>query len=324
MTAASPLPGTLSVRALVEDAHARLISAKVALGQGTTSAWDEAVYLVLHALRLPPDQLQPYLSRPVTRAERRRVQKLLAARVRRRVPAAYLTREAWLGDLRFYVDERVIVPRSFIAELLRARLAPWIALPRASMSALDLCTGSGCLAVLMAKMFPHASITATDVSPAALTVARRNIAAYRLGPRIELLHSDMFAGLQSRRFDLIIANPPYVSTRSMRALPPEFRREPPLALAGGKDGFDAVRILLREAHRHLTEQGLLIVEVGHNRAALEAAYPRLPFIWLETSGGDDCVFMLAYRDLAAQPAVAAVLPLPRHRARRAVAASRRR
>ncbi len=320
MTAAKPA-SAITVRELIEDAHARLKRARLAFGHGTTNAWDEAVYLVLHALKLPPARLTPFLARRVTTVERQRAQRLIEARIRRRLPAAYLTHEAWLGDFRFYVDERVIVPRSYIAELLRERLAPWVARPGVIRSALDLCTGAGCLAILLAKTFPVARIDATDISPAALAVARRNVAAYRLQRRVRLLKSDMYSALHGERYDLIIANPPYVSAGAMRGLPREYRHEPPLALAGGKDGFDAVRIILRQAAAHLSENGLLVVEVGHNRRQLEAIFPHLPFLWPQTSGGDDCVFMLERRDLAGAAGVQAGAP---RRANRAGAASRRR
>ncbi len=316
----------MTVGTLVADAHARFKRARLAFGHGSASAWDEAVYLVLHALGLPLDQLTPFLSRPVTRAELRRVQALIDARIRKRVPAAYLTHEAWLGDLRFYVDERVIVPRSFIAEMLRERLAPWLPRSRKIGRALDLCTGSACLAVLLAKTFPRARVVATDISLDALAVARRNVAAYGLKHRIELLRSDMFARLQEERFDLIISNPPYVSERTMRSLPREYRHEPRMALASGKDGFDAVRVILQHAHRHLTDGGMLVVEVGHNRERLEMAFPNLEFVWPLTSGGDDCVFILGRADLDRHARATMAPPLARvpHRARRAAAESRRR
>ncbi len=310
-----------TVHDLIAEAHARFRRARLAFGHGTTNAWDEAVYLVLHALKLPPDRLTPFLARKVTVAERERALHLIGERIRRRVPAAYLTREAWLGDARFYVDERVIVPRSYLAELLHARLAPWIAQPARIKQALDLCTGSGCLAVVLARMFPAARVDAVDISPAALAVARRNVAVYRLQRRVRLLQSDLFSALRGERYDLIIANPPYVSAAVMRKLPPEYRHEPSLALAGGADGLDAVRIILREAAQRLTGGGLLVVEVGHNRKRLEARFPHLPFVWPQTSGGDDCVFMLERRDLTGAARAAAVPPL---RARRAGAASRRR
>ena len=313
----------VTVRDLVDDAYARFRRARLAYGHGTTNAWDEAVYLVLHALRLPRAELKPILGRRITPAQRERALRLIDERIQRRVPAAYLTHESWLGDIRFYVDERVIVPRSFIAELLRERLAPWVVHPARIKRALDLCTGSGCLAVLLAKSFPAARIDAVDISPAALAVARRNVAAYRLRRRIRLMKSDMFSALYGARYDLIIANPPYVGAAAMSVLPREHRCEPQLALAGGKDGFDAVRVILREAAAHLNDDGLLVVEVGHNRRRLETAYARLPFVWLQTSGGDDCVFMLSRRDLLRAAAAQARKPAVPPRAIRANVGSAR-
>ena len=320
MSSAKPV-ARITVRDLIADAHARFKRARLAFGHGTTNAWDEAVYLVLHTLKLPPDRLTPFLPRTVTVKEHQRALRLIEERIRRRVPAAYLTREAWLGDYRFYVDERVIVPRSYLAELLRARFAPWIAQPARVKRALDLCTGSGCLAVLLAGTFPAARIDAVDISRPALAVARRNVAAYRLQRRVRVLQSDLFSALRGERYDLIVANPPYVSAAVMRKLPPEYRHEPQLALASGTDGFDAVRVILDEAARQLTADGLLVVEVGHNRKRLEAAFPQLPFVWPQTSGGDDCVFMLECRDLAGAARAAEAAPRPDYRAG---AASRRR
>ena len=197
----------------------------------------------------------------------------------------------------------MIVPRSFIAELLCQRLEPWLADPRKVRRALDLCTGSGCLAIIMAKTFAHARVDAVDVSPPALAVAGRNVGRYRLGRRIKLIESDLFAGLRDRCYDLIISNPPYVTAATMRRLPPEYRSEPALALAGGADGFSLVDAILRKAAHHLAPGGLLLVEIGHHRRRLEAAYPRLPFVWPQTSGGDDCVFLLTRDDLVAPAAL---------------------
>ena len=311
----------VTVRDLIADAHARFKRARLAFGHGTTNAWDEAVYLILHALRLPPDRLTPFLARCATGREHQRALRLIDERIRRRVPAAYLTHEAWLGDYRFYVDARVIVPRSYIAELLHERLAPWIAQPARVKHALDLCTGSGCLAVLLAGTFPAARVDAVDISRPALAVARRNVTAYRMQRRVRVLRSDLFSALRGERYDLIVANPPYVCAAAMRKLPPEYRREPQLALAGGTDGFDAVRVILDEAAQQLTAGGLLVVEVGHNRKRLEALFPHLPFVWPQTSGGDDCVFMLERCDLAGAARAAAAAPRP---ANLASAASRRR
>jgi ribosomal protein L3 glutamine methyltransferase len=212
------------------------------------------------------------------------------------MPAAYLTGEAWLGNLRFYVDERVIVPRSYIAELLREELYPWIAEDQPVTRALDLCTGSGCLAILLALTFPDADVEATELSSAALEVAKRNISDYELAHRVHFHHGDLFAEV-SGGFDLIVSNPPYVNRASMQGLPREFRAEPAMALAGGDDGLDIVRRLLAQADAYLNAGGILVVEIGHNRDALEQAYPSLPFTWLETSGGDGFVFLLTAADL---------------------------
>ena len=315
----------LTVKALLDTAYSRLKKARLAYGHGTTNAWDEAVYLVLHALRLPLDSLTPVLAKKVTPAQDAKALQLIAERIKRRVPAAYLTHEAWLGDFRFYIDERAIVPRSFIAELLRERLAPWVIRPARIKRALDLCTGSGCLAIVLAETFPAAHIDAADISTEVLAVARRNIASYRLQRRISLLKSDMFSALRGLRYDLIITNPPYVGAAAMHRLPREYRHEPRLALAGGKDGFDAVRVILRRAAEHLNNNGLLVVEIGHNRRRLEAAFPHLPFIWPQTSAGDDCVFMLSRSDLpAAAGATLKTEAAAPHRATRANSGSARR
>ena len=276
---------------------AQFKGAGLAFGHGTQNARDEAVYLILHTLKLPLGELDPVLDRQLSPSELEAVRAVLRRRVRERRPAAYLTREAWLGEFRFYVDERAIVPRSFIAELLRDGLAPWVADARRVRSVLDLCTGSGCLAVLAAHAFPKARIDAADLSAEALQVARRNVKDYALDKRVRLVRSNLFDHLAGRSYDLILSNPPYVNAAAMRALPREYRREPRLALAGGSDGLALVRRMLAQAGAHLNSKGLLIVEIGHNRAALEKAYPRLPFIWLDTSAGGDYVFMLQREDL---------------------------
>jgi ribosomal protein L3 glutamine methyltransferase len=216
-------------------------------------------------------------------SEERKVERLIEQRVRTRKPLAYLIREAWLGDQRFYVDERVLVPRSFIAELLRERLRPWVSRP--VRRALDLCTGSGCLAILLALTFPGAAVDATDISSFALAVARRNVKAYRLRRRVRLAKADLFP--KQATYDLIVANPPYVSVAAMRKLPHEYRREPRIALAGGHDGLAFVRRILERAADFLRPGGWIVVEVGHRRRRVERAFPRLPFIWPETSAGDD-------------------------------------
>jgi len=264
-------------------------------GHGTRNAREEAAWLLAHALRLSHEEFARSANHELTARERRKVLRLTEERVRTRKPLAYLIREAWLGEHRFYVDERVVVPRSFIAELLRDRLRPWISQP--IHRALDLCTGSGCLAILLALAFPRARIDATDISRAALAVARKNVRAYRLGRRVKLARADLFSGIRRHRYDLIVANPPYVGAAAMRKLPPEYRREPRIALAGGADGLAFVRRILDRAAEFLRPGGWLAVEVGHNRRRVERAFPRIPFIWVEVSGGDDCVFLLSHEGL---------------------------
>jgi ribosomal protein L3 glutamine methyltransferase len=286
-----------TLRDLLRFAVSRFNEAGLFFGHGLTSAYDEAVYLILHILHLPLDQLEPFLDARLTAAELRQVLHIIERRALERIPAAYLTKEAWLGDFNFYVDERVIVPRSFIAELLHERLAPWVEEPDGIHSALDLCTGSACLAVLLAYAFGNAMIDATDISQEALQVARKNVSSYNLEHRINLVQSDLFAELPGRRYDLIISNPPYVSAASMAALPEEYHHEPRNALASGADGLEATRTILRGAASHLTDQGLLIVEIGHNRETLERAFPQTPFTWLETSAGDEFVFLLKREQL---------------------------
>jgi len=273
----------------------RLRAARLHFGHGTHNARDEAAWLLAHVLGLSHEKLARSANRELTSREHRKLVRLIEERVRTRKPLAYLLHEAWLGDHRFYVDERVVVPRSFVAELLRDRLKPWVSQP--IRRALDLCTGSGCLAVLLALAFPRALVDATDISPAALAVARKNVRAYRLGRRVKLARADLFSGLEPDRYDLIIVNPPYVNAAGMRGLPPEYRREPRLALAGGPDGLKLVRRILKDAAEFLRPRGLLAVEIGHNRPALERAFPRLPFVWPETSAGYECVFLLSREGL---------------------------
>lgn len=274
----------------------RFAAARLAFGHGTGSARDEAAWLVCSALRVPFDALPAARDRPVDAAQARRLERLAARRIATRAPLAYLLREAWLRGHRFYVDPRVIVPRSHIAELLPDALAPWLA-GHPVRRVLDLGTGSGCLAILAALAYPRARVDATDVSPGALAVARRNVADYRLGRRIRLVRSDLFAGLGAVRYDLILSNPPYVTAAAMRALPPEYRHEPRRALAGGRDGLELVRGILAAAPGHLAAHGLLVVEIGAGRRALERAFPRLPFTWLPTAAGRDEVFVLRRTEL---------------------------
>ncbi len=281
-----------SIRDLLRYAVSRFTAAGLSFGHGSDNAYDEAAYLILHTLSLPLDRLEPFLDAALLPGEIERVLSIVERRATERVPAAYLTREAWLGDYRFYVDERVIVPRSHIAWLLEHGLQAWLPEPDAVAHALDLCTGSGCLAVLTALVLPEAEVDAVDISPAALEVARRNVADYALDQRVRLVQSDLFDGLEGRQYDLIVSNPPYVDTGGMHALPEEFRREPALALDGGGDGMDVVRRILARTRPHLRPRGVLVVEIGAGRAALEAAFPELSPTWLETSAGGDQVFLL--------------------------------
>ena len=287
----------ITVRDWLRFAVSRFNEAQLFFGHGSDNAFDEAAYLILHTLHLPLDRLEPFLDASLTHGESEEVQAVIERRVRERLPAAYLTNEAWLGEHRFYVDERVIVPRSFIAELLREQLLPWLDDPDQVGHVLDMCTGSGCLAILAALAFPHAQVDAVDLSQDALDVAARNVADYGLQDRIELVQSDLFAALDGRSYDVILSNPPYVNAESVAALPPEYQAEPALALGSGADGLDATRQILTQAKAHLNPGGLLVVEIGHNRDALEAAYPNLPFTWLDTESGDQFVFMLRSEDL---------------------------
>ncbi|WP_374352716.1 50S ribosomal protein L3 N(5)-glutamine methyltransferase [Chitinimonas sp.] len=289
----------VTVRDLLRFAVSRFNEAGLFFGHGNNSAWDEAVYLTLHTLHLPLTQLEPFLDARLTPSEVDSVLDIIEARVSSRKPAAYLTQEAWLGDYRFYVDERVIVPRSFIAELLPDALLPWIEHPELVHRALDLCTGSGCLAVLLAEHFPDADVDAIDLSPDALDVAERNISDYRLQERISLIESDLFTEVEGETYDLIVSNPPYVDAPSVAALPDEYLHEPELALGSGEDGLDATRVILQQASRFLNPHGVLVVEIGHNREVLEPQFPNLNFTWLETSSGDGFVFLLTREALLA-------------------------
>ena len=286
-----------TVRDHLRFAVSRFNQAGLFFGHGSNDAFDEAAYLILHTLNLPLDKLEPFLDAELTESERAEVLDILQRRTEQRIPASYLTHQALLGEFSFYVDERVIVPRSFIAELLSLQLSPWITDPDRIENVLDLCTGSGCLAIIAAHAFPHSSVDAVDLSPDALAVAERNVADYHLQDRIKLIESDLFTKIGKRKYDIIISNPPYVDAESVTALPQEHLHEPKLALGSGHDGLDATRIILKEAARHLTQNGVLIVEIGHNREVLEEAYPDLPFTWLDVSAGDQFVFILHRNDL---------------------------
>jgi ribosomal protein L3 glutamine methyltransferase len=286
-----------TVRDCLRFSVSRFNEAELFFGHGSANAYDEAAYLILHTLHLPLDRLEPFLDSRLTQSELIEVLDIIERRTEQRIPAAYLTNQAWLGDMSFYVDERVIVPRSFIAELLREQLAPWISDAERIHNVLDLCTGSGCLAILAAHAFPNAHVDAVDLSTDALDVAQYNVSDYHLEDSVSLIESDLFAKLAGKKYDLIISNPPYVDAPSVAALPQEYKYEPELALGSGEDGLNATRVILQHAKEHLSNNGILVVELGHNRDALEAAFPDLPFTWLSVSAGDEFVFMLHRNDL---------------------------
>lgn len=288
---------TLTVMALVQEAEQRLAQARVAFGHGTTNAFDEAAWLVLWRLRLPLDQLDENAERAVSPGAAAQVRALVEERIATRKPAAYLTKEAWLQGVDFYVDERAIVPRSFIAELLAdASIDNWLGAH--TQRVLDLCTGNGSLAVLAAMAWPAVQVDAADLSTEALEVAAINIARHQLDARVRLLQSDVLAGVDGV-YDLILCNPPYVNAASMAALPQEYRAEPELALAGGSDGMDFVRRLLADAPARMSEHAVLVLEIGNERPFFEAAFPQLEAVWLSTSAGDDQVLLLTRDALVA-------------------------
>ena len=297
-TARDDRSGPVTLADFLDHAARQFKSARLVFGHGTDNAHDEAAWLLLHVVGHSYDDLAGALPLVPTAAQRRRALALIEKRITTRKPLAHLLREAWLGEHRFYVDERVIVPRSHIAELLRHGLEPWIRMPGQVRRALDMCTGSGCLAILLALAFPRASVDAVDVSASALAVARRNLADYGLQNRVRLVRSDMFAQLNNLRYDLIVANPPYVDARSMNRLPPEYRREPRMALAGGRNGLAFVRRILADAPQHLSPHGILVVEIGNNRKVLERAHPNLPLTWIETGAGGDNAFLLTREQLS--------------------------
>jgi ribosomal protein L3 glutamine methyltransferase len=282
----------LTVRDWLRYAVSRFNRARLVYGHGTTTALDEAAFLILHTLHLPIDQLDPWLDARLLPSESRALADIVERRISTRAPAPYLTNEAWIGGFSFYVDERVIVPRSYIGELMRDGLADVISSPGTVDHILDLCTGSGCLAILAAHAFPDAKVDASDVSRDALAVAERNVADYGLQYRIALILSDLLDGLAGRRYDLILANPPYVSDAAVAAFPPEYACEPAAAHAGGGDGLDIVRRILNQAGEHLTPQGTLVVEIGTGREILEREYPNLPFLWLDAAEAQGEVFAL--------------------------------
>jgi len=286
-----------TLRDVLRFAVSRFNEAGLSFGHGQADAFEEAAFIVMRSLKLPLERLDFLADAYLTHAEINSLLQTIDRRVKKRTPAAYLLNEAWLQGYRFYVDERAIIPRSFISELLPNSLSPWVSDAGAVRDVLDLCTGSGCLAILAAEAFPQAKIDAADVSADALEVAHRNVADYRLEKRIALITTDLFSAIGAKRYDLILCNPPYVTDSSMRTLPSEYKHEPLLALSGGPDGLDLVRKIVRQARGHLKRGGLLVVEVGDGREAAERAFNDIPLTWLTTSAGDDMVFLARQEEL---------------------------
>ncbi|GAA4028944.1 50S ribosomal protein L3 N(5)-glutamine methyltransferase [Actimicrobium antarcticum] len=280
-----------TIRDVLRYAVTRFNNAKLFFGHGSTNALDEAAYLILHTLNLPLDKLDPFLDARLLPDEIDSLLDVIRLRSVERQPAAYITKQAWLGDYHFYVDERVLVPRSFIAELIPDQFSPWVGDADAVLTILELCTGSGCLAIMLADAFPNAHVDAVDISADALQVARRNVDDYQLQDRITLIESNLYSAVPDKKYDLIITNPPYVNSASMGKLPEEYQREPQIALAGGADGMDLVRSIVAGAAKRLTPQGVLVVEIGNERAHAELAFPTLELTWMTTSAGDDMVFL---------------------------------
>jgi ribosomal protein L3 glutamine methyltransferase len=297
MAEADEITQLITLRDWLRFAVSRFNAAGLVYGHGTATALDEAAFLILHTLHLPVDQLEPWMGCRLLTSERQALQQIIEKRIATRKPAPYLTNQAWIQGQPFYVDERVIVPRSYIGELLAGDLEGIAPDPASVRSVLDLCTGSGCLAILAALRFEEAKVDASEISADALAVAGINVREYRLEDRIELIRSDLFAGLGSRRYDLILSNPPYVDAEAVSSFPPEYAAEPKLAHAGGADGLDLVRRILAEAHNHLTPNGTLVVEIGRGRDRLQSAFPNLPFLWLDTAESAGEVFALTRSDL---------------------------
>lgn len=294
--AAESIDSVNTARDAILWAKTELEAAGVYFGHGTDNALDESAWLVGGVLAVTPDELARHLDQPLSEPVRRRVRALIAERITTRKPAAYLLHEAWFAGRPYYVDERVIVPRSLTAEFIQEQFAPWIDASRVDRI-LDLCTGSGCMAIACAFAFPRAQVDAVDISDAALAVARINVERHQIGARVRLVHSDLFASLAGRRYGLIVSNPPYVPAAELDALPLEYRFEPRLALHAEDEGLAVVLRILRDAAQYLEPGGILVVEVGNSREALERARPKLPFVWLTTSTGDESVFLLTAEDL---------------------------
>lgn len=300
MTHLTPNHPFSTPRDLFRYAITRFNTEKLFFGHGSSNALDEAAYLILHTLKLPLETLDPFLDAHLLPEEVAAILAVIERRATDRVPAAYITHEAWLGSYRFYVDERVIVPRSFIAELIPEFFSPWVTDPESVTDILELCTGSGCLPIMLADAFPNAHVDTADISKDALDVAFHNVADYDLEDRITLIESDLYTNVPDKKYDLIVTNPPYVNSGSMGQLPQEYLHEPQIALAGGNDGMDLVRKIVAGAVQHLTDNGILIVEIGNEYAFAEAAFPNLELTWVTTSAGDNMVFLITAKQLKQQ------------------------
>ncbi|MBK1780614.1 50S ribosomal protein L3 N(5)-glutamine methyltransferase [Advenella sp. WQ 585] len=281
-----------TVRDMIRFAVSRFNQAKLSFGHGSDSAWDEAVYLVLHTLNLPLDTLEPFLDARLLEEEKKLCLKLIDQRVKKRIPLAYLIGEAWLQGHKFIADKRVIVPRSPISELLSEQLNPWVVDPENTANILDMCTGSGCLAILAALAFPQATIDAVDISDYAIRLANVNVAMYGLEHQVNVIHSDLFEALGNKQYDFIICNPPYVNSTSMKALPVEYQNEPELALDGGEDGMELIRRILKLSPSHLQDDGFIVLEIGHEYENFMNAFPTLDPVFLETETTSHCILLL--------------------------------
>lgn len=294
-TSLEPCDALFTLRDFIRWGASEFTAANLYFGHGTDNAWDEAEQLVLHAIHLTPPLADEWLSARLTHIERKRVMENLTRRIQERIPAAYITGQAWFAGLPFAVDERVLVPRSPIGELIQQQFSPWLSQEPAQI--LDLCTGSGCIGIACAYAFPAAEVQLSDISFDALAVAEENIQQHGLEDRVFAMQSDLFENFAGQQFDLIVSNPPYVDEDDLASMPPEYHAEPEIGLGSGADGLDFTRRLLREASQYLTDEGVLIVEVGNSWVALEDAFPEVPFTWIEFERGGHGVFMLRKADL---------------------------